>query len=62
MTVREKIMQGLIEALAYVKGDKSKGRTVYIDLPMRRWSRDSSTNRNNYYELVTTDRKIKIER
>ena len=33
MTVHENTMQGLQEALAYVKGDKSKGRSFLIDLP-----------------------------
>jgi len=33
MTVHENTMQGLQEALAYVKGDKSKGRSFLIELP-----------------------------
>ena len=33
MTVHENTMQGLQEALAYVKGDKSKGRSFFVDLP-----------------------------
>jgi len=33
MTVHEKTLQGLTEALAYVKGDKSMGRSFYVDLP-----------------------------
>ena len=33
MTVHENTMQGLREALAYVKGDTSKGRSFLIELP-----------------------------
>jgi len=33
MTVHENTMRGLQEALAYVKGDKSKGRSFIVDLP-----------------------------
>jgi len=33
MTVHEKTLQGLTEALAYVKGDKSKGSSLFVDLP-----------------------------
>jgi len=33
MTIHEKTLQGLTEALAYVKGDKSMGRSFYVDLP-----------------------------
>jgi hypothetical protein len=33
MTVHENTLQGLQEALDYVKGDKSKGRTFYTELP-----------------------------
>jgi len=33
MTVHENTLQGLQEALDYVRGDKSKGRSFYVDLP-----------------------------
>ena len=33
MTVHENTLQGLKEALAYVKGDKTKGRSVFLELP-----------------------------
>jgi len=33
MTVHENTLQGLQEALAYVRGDKSNGRTFTIELP-----------------------------
>jgi len=33
MTVHENTLQGLTDALAYVKGDKSMGRSFYVDLP-----------------------------
>ena len=30
MTVREKTLQGLEEALAYIQGDKTKARSVFV--------------------------------
>ncbi|MCL2603891.1 MAG: hypothetical protein FWD90_05370 [Defluviitaleaceae bacterium] len=33
MTVHENTLQSLQEALDYVKGDKNKGRTFYVDIP-----------------------------
>jgi len=33
MTVHENTLQGLKEALEYVKGDTSKGRSMIVDLP-----------------------------
>jgi len=33
MTIHENTMQGLREALAYAKGDKTKGRSFLIELP-----------------------------
>ena len=33
MTVHENTLQGLKEALEYVKGDKTKGRSMIIELP-----------------------------
>jgi len=33
MTVHENTLQGLKEALEYVKGDKTKGRSMIVELP-----------------------------
>ena len=33
MSVHENTLQGLKEALEYVKGDKTKGRTMIVELP-----------------------------
>ena len=33
MSVHDDTLQGLQELLAYVKGDKTKGRTVYVEEP-----------------------------
>jgi len=33
MSVHENTLQGLKEALEYVKGDKTKGRSMIVELP-----------------------------
>jgi len=33
MSVHESTLKGLQEALEYVRGDKSKGRSVFVEVP-----------------------------
>lgn len=43
MTVHENTLKSLQEALEYVKGDKTKARSIYVEVP------DDETERNHAF-------------